>query len=411
MFYHHGRPDINAAFMREEVCTGKETIVAGFYHEGYEEPLLMLMKRRAVHSGLVVKELLATRKDQLMANVESSVQLKEERTTLDMEDKCSVPESTSPSQVKSRNKLVGTNQKKLTLPQSKLGQDSTTDINTNFGSEQQPQPASKAWKRKRRTLLSGSEAHLDSHISQPSKPEEKKPSVGTDVVVVDTNGRGGLAITLSVGHRWKTHSPYFLSLVPLPPSFNLVNQCRFLILGIKWQKMENPDLRTSMGMKPDQKGVRMKRSDSTAPEYHVLKPSDVILSFDGVDIANDGTAPKSKLRAQVTQVYGYSLTAAKPGTGMVIAVKRLNQEGFQGNKEWLAEVNYLGQLYHPHFVKLIGYCLEEEHQLVVYEFMPRGSLENHLFIRGSYFQPFSWNVRLKVALGATKGLALLQCRN
>lgn len=34
---------------------GKEAIVAGFYHEGYEEPLLMLMKRRGVHAGLVVK--------------------------------------------------------------------------------------------------------------------------------------------------------------------------------------------------------------------------------------------------------------------------------------------------------------------------------------------------------------------
>ncbi|KAF5954200.1 hypothetical protein HYC85_007056 [Camellia sinensis] len=102
-----------------------------------------------------------------------------------------------------------------------------------------------------------------------------------------------------------------------------------------------------------------------------------------------------------------SFTASKPGTGIVIAVKRLNQEGFQGRKEWLAEVNYLGQFYHPHLVKLIGYCLEDEHRLLVYEFMPRGSLENHLFGRGSYFQPLSWNLRLRVAIGAAKGLAFL----
>ncbi|XP_022732579.1 probable serine/threonine-protein kinase PBL9 isoform X2 [Durio zibethinus] len=72
-----------------------------------------------------------------------------------------------------------------------------------------------------------------------------------------------------------------------------------------------------------------------------------------------------------------------------------------------AEVNYLGQLYHPHLVKLIGYCLEDEHRLLVYEFMPRGTLENHLFRRGSYFQPLSWSLRLKVALDAAKGLAFL----
>ncbi|KAK8953181.1 hypothetical protein KSP40_PGU010261 [Platanthera guangdongensis] len=98
---------------------------------------------------------------------------------------------------------------------------------------------------------------------------------------------------------------------------------------------------------------------------------------------------------------------AKPGTGIVIAVKRLNQEGHQGHREWLAEVNYLGQLYHPNLVKLIGYCLEDEHRLLVYEFMPRGSLENHLFRKGSYFQPLSWSLRMKVALGAAKGLAFL----
>ncbi|KAL3530752.1 hypothetical protein ACH5RR_010074 [Cinchona calisaya] len=102
-----------------------------------------------------------------------------------------------------------------------------------------------------------------------------------------------------------------------------------------------------------------------------------------------------------------SFAATKPGTGIVIAVKRLNLESFQGHREWLAEVNYLGQFCHPHLVKLIGFCLEDEHRLLVYEFMPRGSLENHLFRRGSYFQPLSWNLRLKVALGAAKGLAFL----
>ncbi|XVE76369.1 hypothetical protein DITRI_Ditri12bG0166900 [Diplodiscus trichospermus] len=103
----------------------------------------------------------------------------------------------------------------------------------------------------------------------------------------------------------------------------------------------------------------------------------------------------------------HSLTATKPGTGIVIAVKRLNQEGFQGHKEWLAEINYLGQLHHPNLVKLIGYCLEDEHRLLVYEFMARGSMENHLFRRGSHFPPLSWAIRMKVALDAAEGLAFL----
>ncbi|KAL2328753.1 hypothetical protein Fmac_022180 [Flemingia macrophylla] len=114
-----------------------------------------------------------------------------------------------------------------------------------------------------------------------------------------------------------------------------------------------------------------------------------------------------------------SLSAVKPGKGIVVAVKRIDKDSFQDHKDWLArhgmtheasleaEVNYLGQLSHPHLVKLIGYCFEDKNRLLVYEFMPRGSLENHLFMRGSYFQPLSWGHRLKVALGAAKGLAFL----
>ncbi|CAN1275299.1 Receptor-like cytoplasmic kinase 176 [Linum perenne] len=102
-----------------------------------------------------------------------------------------------------------------------------------------------------------------------------------------------------------------------------------------------------------------------------------------------------------------SLAASKPGTGIIIAVKRLNQDGWQGHKEWLAEINYLGQLHHPNLVKLVGYCLEDDHRLLVYEFMSRGSLENHLFRKGSHVHPLSWSIRMKVALGAARGLAFL----
>lgn len=103
----------------------------------------------------------------------------------------------------------------------------------------------------------------------------------------------------------------------------------------------------------------------------------------------------------------HGFMAAKPGTGMVIAVKKLNQESLQGRDEWLAEVNYLGQLSHPNLVKLVGYCTEDDHLLLVYEFMPKGSLENHLFRRGSYYQPLSWAIRIRIALGAARGLAFL----
>ncbi|CAL9104128.1 unnamed protein product [Musa textilis] len=88
-----------------------------------------------------------------------------------------------------------------------------------------------------------------------------------------------------------------------------------------------------------------------------------------------------------------------------VAVKSLDLDGQQGHREWLAEVIFLGQLRHPHLVKLIGYCCEDEHRMLVYEFVPGGSLENHLFKRLLASMP--WSTRLKIAVGAAKGLAFL----
>jgi serine/threonine protein kinase len=88
-----------------------------------------------------------------------------------------------------------------------------------------------------------------------------------------------------------------------------------------------------------------------------------------------------------------------------VAVKLLDLDGSQGHKEWLTEVIFLGQLSHPHLVKLIGYCWEDEHRVLVYEYMARGNLENQLFRRYSVSLP--WSTRLKIALGAAKGLAFL----
>lgn len=99
-----------------------------------------------------------------------------------------------------------------------------------------------------------------------------------------------------------------------------------------------------------------------------------------------------------------STTPAKPGTGATVAVKSLKPDALQGHREWVAEIDFLGQLHHPNLVRLVGYCIEDDQRLLVYEFMPRGSLENHLFRRSF---PLPWSNRIKIAIGAAKGLAFL----
>ncbi|XP_004299749.1 PREDICTED: serine/threonine-protein kinase At5g01020 isoform X1 [Fragaria vesca subsp. vesca] len=96
----------------------------------------------------------------------------------------------------------------------------------------------------------------------------------------------------------------------------------------------------------------------------------------------------------------------RPGyTATQVAIKELNPEGYQGDREWLAEVNYLGQFSHPNLVRLIGYCCEDEHRQLVYEYMASGSLEKHLFRRVGC--TLTWTRRMKIALDAAKGLAFL----
>ncbi|KAM3317182.1 hypothetical protein ACQJBY_035054 [Aegilops geniculata] len=100
-----------------------------------------------------------------------------------------------------------------------------------------------------------------------------------------------------------------------------------------------------------------------------------------------------------------TMNPTKSGTGMVVAVKKLNSESMQGYEEWQSEINFLGRLLHPNLVKLLGYCWEDKELLLVYEFMAKGSLENHLFRKGC--APLSWELRLKIAIGAARGLAFL----
>uniref|UniRef100_A0A0E0NMX5 Protein kinase domain-containing protein n=1 Tax=Oryza rufipogon TaxID=4529 RepID=A0A0E0NMX5_ORYRU len=115
-----------------------------------------------------------------------------------------------------------------------------------------------------------------------------------------------------------------------------------------------------------------------------------------------------------------------------IAVKQLNRKGLQasyfsselyrlqafnahsnflllGQKEWLTELNVLGIVEHPNLVKLIGYCAEDDERgvqrLLVYEYMPNGSVDDHLSSRSN--STLSWPMRLKVALDAARGLMYL----
>ncbi|XP_065006635.1 probable serine/threonine-protein kinase PBL7 [Musa acuminata AAA Group] len=94
-------------------------------------------------------------------------------------------------------------------------------------------------------------------------------------------------------------------------------------------------------------------------------------------------------------------------TNQDIAVKQLQRNGSQGNREFLVEVLMLSLLHHPNLVNLIGYCADGDQRILVYEYMPLGSLEDHLLHLSPSKKPLDWTTRMRIAEGAAKGLEYL----
>ncbi|XP_075110376.1 L-type lectin-domain containing receptor kinase IX.1-like isoform X1 [Nicotiana tabacum] len=87
-----------------------------------------------------------------------------------------------------------------------------------------------------------------------------------------------------------------------------------------------------------------------------------------------------------------------------VAVKRVSRESKQGIKEYASEVSIISRLRHRHLVQLIGWCHEKRELLLVYEFMPNGSLDFHLFKGKSHL---TWPIRYKIAQGLASTLLYL----
>lgn len=93
--------------------------------------------------------------------------------------------------------------------------------------------------------------------------------------------------------------------------------------------------------------------------------------------------------------------------GREVAVKVLKRHNQHGVREFLAEVEMLSRLHHRNLVKLIGICTEDKIRCLVYELVPNGSVESHLHGIDKLTGPLDWDARMKIALGAARGLAYL----
>ena len=90
-----------------------------------------------------------------------------------------------------------------------------------------------------------------------------------------------------------------------------------------------------------------------------------------------------------------------------MAVKKVSNDSRQGEREFLAEVQIISQLRHRNIVELIGFCRDRGKFLLVYELMPRGSLDQALFRPKSREQVLTWDKRWKIVSGTAAALHYL----
>lgn len=149
------------------------------------------------------------------------------------------------------------------------------------------------------------------------------------------------------------------------------------------------------------------------------RPSSTSVSFSSSLMAFTGTAKVFSIEdiGRATDNFDSSRILGEGGFGLVyggtlddgrkVAVKVLKRDDQQGSREFLAEVEMLGRLHHRNLVKLIGICAEDQSRCLVYELVPNGSVESHLHGADKEIATLDWSARMKIALGAARGLAYL----
>ncbi|XP_073139274.1 probable serine/threonine-protein kinase At1g01540 [Henckelia pumila] len=90
-----------------------------------------------------------------------------------------------------------------------------------------------------------------------------------------------------------------------------------------------------------------------------------------------------------------------------VAVKNLLNNRGQAEREFKVEVEAIGRVRHKNLVRLLGYCAEGAHRMLVYEYVDNGNLEQWLHGDVGPCSPLTWDIRMNILLGTAKGLTYL----
>lgn len=149
------------------------------------------------------------------------------------------------------------------------------------------------------------------------------------------------------------------------------------------------------------------QSTSSGPsEVHITEAGNLIISVQVLRHVTRNFSPENELgRGGFGVVYKGQLD-----DGTIIAVKRMEAAvvSNKGLAEFQSEIAVLSKVRHRHLVALLGYCIEGNERLLVYEYMPKGALSRHIFDWATNgLEPISWKRRLSIALDVARGMEYL----
>ncbi|WZY97432.1 hypothetical protein YC2023_069761 [Brassica napus] len=153
-----------------------------------------------------------------------------------------------------------------------------------------------------------------------------------------------------------------------------------------------PDTNNSLGNPKPGRGT---------PDSAVIGTSKIPFTFEELSEITEGFSKRFVIgEGGFGCVFKGILSEGKP-----IAIKQLKSISAEGYREFKAEVEIISRVHHRHLVSLVGYCICEQHRFLIYEFVPNNTLDYHL--HGKDLPVLEWTRRVKIAIGAAKGLAYL----
>ncbi|EOA39126.1 hypothetical protein CARUB_v10012045mg [Capsella rubella] len=183
----------------------------------------------------------------------------------------------------------------------------------------------------------------------------------------------------------------------LPPANVSVNTEGFIQYGHKPGNGNS----SAQNSSPDTNSLGNPKPGKATPDSTVLGTSKILFTFEELSQITEGFCKRFVVgEGGFGCVYKGILFEGKP-----VAIKQLKSVSPEGYREFKAEVEIISRVHHRHLVSLVGYCISEQHRFLIYEFVPNNTLDYHLHCKD--LPVLEWSRRVRIAIGAAKGLAYL----